>query len=230
LTWEEATKRCPDGVQPACHNAENSVTVSGAAEAVAKWVEELKAEDVFVREVNSAGVAFHSKYMESITPAFLQAMKKIVPEPKMRSKRWLSTSLPPNRWHEALAEKFSPEYHLNNLVSPVFFFEALQHVPKDAILIEIAPHCLLQSVLKRSVGADATCLGLMKRDADNVNFFLNSLGQLHSLGVQFDPAPLYPPVHLPVPRGTPNIGHLVSWDHSQQWTVAKWNEFPTLAQ
>ncbi|KAL1471762.1 hypothetical protein MTO96_039752, partial [Rhipicephalus appendiculatus] len=86
------------------------------------------------------------------------------------------------------------------------------------------------SVLKRSVGADATCLGLMKRDADNVNFFLNSLGQLHSLGVQFDPAPLYPPVHLPVPRGTPNIGHLVSWDHSQQWTVAKWNEFPTLAQ
>ncbi|KAL1481148.1 hypothetical protein MTO96_050422 [Rhipicephalus appendiculatus] len=198
LTWEEATKRCPDGVQPACHNAENSVTVSGAAEAVAKWVEELKAEDVFVREVNSAGVAFHSKYMGSITPAFLQAMQKIVPEPKMRSK--------------------------------LFFFEALQHVPKDAILIEIAPHCLLQSVLKRSVGADATCLGLMKRDADNVNFFLNSLGQLHSLGVQFDPSPLYPPVPIPVPRGTPNIGHLVSWDHSQQWTVAKWNEFPTLAQ
>ncbi|KAL1473119.1 hypothetical protein MTO96_038911, partial [Rhipicephalus appendiculatus] len=76
LTWEEATKRCPDGVQPACHNAEDSVTVSGVAEAVANWVEELRAEGVFVREVNSAGVAFHSKYMERIGPAFLQAMKK----------------------------------------------------------------------------------------------------------------------------------------------------------
>ncbi|XP_049271384.1 fatty acid synthase [Rhipicephalus sanguineus] len=230
LTWEEATKRCPDGVQPACHNAEDSVTVSGAAEAVAKWVEELKAEGVFVREVNSAGVAFHSKFMETITPAFLQAMQKIVPEPKMRSKRWLSTSLPPHRWREALAEKFTPEYHVNNLISPVFFFEALQHVPKDAILIEVAPHCLLQSVLRRSVGTDAACLGLMKRDADNVDFFLNSLGHLHLLGVKFDPSPLYPPVPLPVPRGTPNIGHLVSWDHSQQWTVAKWNDFPMLAQ
>ncbi|KAL3209005.1 hypothetical protein MRX96_038385 [Rhipicephalus microplus] len=87
-----------------------------------------------------------------------------------------------------------------------------------------------KSVLKRSIGADASCLGLMKRDADNVSFFLNSLGQLHSLGVKLDPSPLYPPVPLPVPRGTPSIGHLVSWDHSQQWKVAKWNDFPTWAQ
>ncbi|KAH7957128.1 hypothetical protein HPB52_015592 [Rhipicephalus sanguineus] len=227
LTWEEATKRCPDGVQPACHNAEDSVTVSGAVDAVAKWVEELRAEGVIVREVNSAGVAFHSKYMESIRPAFVEAMQKIITEPKRRSKRWLSSSLPPHRWQDPLAERFTPEYHVNNIVSPVLFFEALQHVPKDAILIEVAPHCLLQSVLRRSVGTDAACLGLMKRDADNVDFFLNSLGQLHLLGVKFDPSLLYPPVPLPVPRGTPNIGHLVSWDHSQQWTVVKWNDFPT---
>ncbi|XP_049271381.1 fatty acid synthase-like [Rhipicephalus sanguineus] len=227
LTWEEATKRCPDGVQPACHNAEDSVTVSGAVDAVAKWVEELTAEGVIVREVNSAGVAFHSKYMESIRPAFVEAMQKIITEPKRRSKRWLSSSLPPHRWQDPLAERFTPEYHVNNIASPVLFFEALQHVPEDAILIEVAPHCLLQSVLRRSVGTEAACLGLMKRDADNVDFFLNSLGQLHLLGVKFDPSLLYPPLPLPVPRGTPNIGHLVSWDHSQQWAVVKWNDFPT---
>ncbi|XP_037565632.1 fatty acid synthase [Dermacentor silvarum] len=230
LSWEEATRRCPDGVQPACHNAEDSVTVSGAAEAVAKFVQELKAESVFLREVDSSGIAFHSKYMESVRPAFLEAMQKIITEPTLRGKGWLSTSLPPHRWHESLAQRCTPEYHANNIVSPVFFFEALQRVPKDAILVEVAPHCLLQSVLRRSVGADATCLGLMKRDADNLSFFLNSLGQLHSLGVKFDPSPLYPPVPLPVPRGTPNIAHLVSWDHSQQWTVAKWNDFATSAQ
>nr|XP_050028975.2 fatty acid synthase-like [Dermacentor andersoni] len=230
LSWEEATRRCPDGVQPACHNAEGSVTVSGAAEAVSKFVEELMAENVSVREVNSSGVAFHSKCMESIRPAFMEVMQKIVTEPKLRSKTWLSTSLPPHRWHEPLAQRCTPEYHANNLVSPVFFFEAVQHVPKNAILVEVAPHCLLQSVLRRSVGADATCLGLMKRDADNLSFFLNSLGQLHSLGVQFDPSPLYPPVSLPVPRGTPNIAHLVSWDHSQQWAVAKWKDFAGSAQ
>lgn len=34
LTWEEAKKRCPDGVVPACHNGQDSVTVSGDAEKV----------------------------------------------------------------------------------------------------------------------------------------------------------------------------------------------------
>ncbi|XP_049520499.1 LOW QUALITY PROTEIN: fatty acid synthase-like [Dermacentor silvarum] len=230
LSWEEATRRCPDGVQPACHNAEDSVTVSGVAEAVAKFVEELKAEGVFAREVDSSGVAFHTKYMESVAPAFLEAMQKIVTKPKLRSKSWLSTSVPPHRWHESLAQRCTPEYHVNNLISPVLFFEALQQVPKDAILVEVAPHCLLQPIVRRCAGAEATCLGLMKRDVDNLNFFLSSLGQLHSLGVQFDPSPLYPPVPLPVPRGTPNIAHLVSWDHSQQWAVAKWNDFATSAQ
>ncbi|KAH6934539.1 hypothetical protein HPB50_025243 [Hyalomma asiaticum] len=65
----------------------------------------------------------------------------------------------------------------------------------------------------------------MKRHADNIEFFLNSLGKLHILGVKMDVSPLYPPVPIPVPRGTPSIGHLVSWDHSQSWTVAKWEDF-----
>lgn len=34
LTWEEAKKRCPDGVVPACHNGADSVTISGDADKV----------------------------------------------------------------------------------------------------------------------------------------------------------------------------------------------------
>lgn len=34
LTWEEAQKRCPEGVVPACHNGKDSVTISGAADKV----------------------------------------------------------------------------------------------------------------------------------------------------------------------------------------------------
>ena len=29
LTWEEAKERCPEGVVPACHNAQDTVTISG---------------------------------------------------------------------------------------------------------------------------------------------------------------------------------------------------------
>lgn len=34
LTWDEAKKRCPDGVVPACHNGQDSVTISGDANKV----------------------------------------------------------------------------------------------------------------------------------------------------------------------------------------------------
>ncbi|KAH7986441.1 hypothetical protein HPB51_026667 [Rhipicephalus microplus] len=87
-----------------------------------------------------------------------------------------------------------------------------------------------EAILRRALGSGASCLGLMKKGVDNVAFFLSSLGKLHTLGVQLDLAPLYPPVPWPLPRGTPNIGHLVSWDHSQQWNVVSWSDFPTLSQ
>ncbi|KAH7943510.1 hypothetical protein HPB52_009166 [Rhipicephalus sanguineus] len=437
LTWAEAARRCPPGVYLACHNAEDSVTVSGPAEAVAKMVAELKAENVFSREVNSLDVAFHSPHIDHVGPALHDALRKlrrllrfldvldsvvpvdraayenpvfevhvdlqperppkdmfeeiivmrcdsaypangggvdredgphsfwvpwedieeqciphdaltatelkdvpvtapgsllgydtrllrksttsamrtqsaegsssekpsrnsgkcgttmfgkleksiqalrlgcvsrlpirrrgpwvssarnsgqgpstapqlrrllgfpgvvdhvvpgdrceIIPEPKPRSERWISSSVPESRWKEPSSQQCSAEYHTNNFLTPVLFREALTHVPEDAIVVEIGPHCLLQAILRRALGPHATSLGLMKRHVDNLAFFLNSLGRLHTLGVQMDLSPLYPPVPWPVPRGTPNIAHLVSWDHTQSWTVAGWKDFPTAA-
>ncbi|XP_077489974.1 fatty acid synthase-like [Amblyomma americanum] len=225
LTWEEAAKRCRDGVVPACHNAEDSVTVSGPKHAVTELVEGLRAEGVFAREVDSANVAFHSQDMKIIAPAFLDAVHKVVPVPKQRSRRWVSSCMPESRWHEPVCLNCSGEYLVHNLVDPVLFHEAISHAPENAIFVEIGPHCLLQPILRRALGPNATCLGLMKRDEDNLRFFLKSLGKLHTVGVQLDLSQLYPTVPFPVPRGTPSIGHLVSWDHSQRWTVAKWNQF-----
>ncbi|XP_077526185.1 fatty acid synthase-like isoform X2 [Haemaphysalis longicornis] len=226
LTWEQAAKRCRNGVELACHNAEDSVTVSGPADAVAELVEELKAENIFAREVDSLNVAFHSSHTKNIGPPLLGALKKVLPDPKPRTERWVSSSLPENLWDEPIAKQCSPDYHLYNFLSPVLFHEALQHAPSDAIFLEIAPHCLLQAILRRALGSKATCLGLMKRGADNLSFFLSALGKLHTLGVQMDLSPLYPPVPWPVPRGTPNISHLVSWDHSKKWNFCAWDEFP----
>ncbi|XP_049273356.1 LOW QUALITY PROTEIN: fatty acid synthase-like [Rhipicephalus sanguineus] len=87
-----------------------------------------------------------------------------------------------------------------------------------------------EPILRRAVGPEASCLGLMKRHTDNLEYFLGSLGKLHTLGVQMDLSVLYPPVPWPVPRGTPNIAHLVSWDHSQSWTVAQWKDFSSATQ
>ncbi|KAH8038083.1 hypothetical protein HPB51_021640 [Rhipicephalus microplus] len=230
LTWEEAKRRGRDGVEAACHNGEDSVTVSGPADAVAELVKELRAEELFARVVNTMDVAFHSAQMQRVGPALLKHYKEVIPEPKTRGNRWISSSVPESRWGQPIAQRCSAEYFVNNLVSPVLFCEALRHVPKDAIVVEFAPHCLLLSILHRELGSGASCLGLMKKDADNHSFFLGSLGKLHTLGVQLDPSALYPSVPWPLPRGTPNIGHLVSWDHTQQWAVASWRDVPTLVE
>ena len=77
-----------------------------------------------------------------------------------------------------MAQYSSAEYHVNNLVSPVLFQEALKHVPDNANLIEIAPHCLLQAILKRSLKPSCCNVGLMKRGhADNVEHFFQALGK-----------------------------------------------------
>ncbi|XP_065298319.2 fatty acid synthase-like [Dermacentor albipictus] len=230
LTWEEVKRRCPAEVYPACHNSEDSVTVSGSAEAVAEMVAQLQAENIFARNVNSLGVAFHSKHVAHIGPILREALDKVIPQSKPRSKRWISSSVPENRWHEPGSQLCSAEYHTNNFLNPVLFRDALKHVPEDAILLEIGPHCLLQAILRRAVGPKARCLGLMKRHADNLQYFLSSLGQLHTLGVNMHFSVLYPPVPWPVPRGTPNIAHLVSWDHSHSWTVAQWKDFTSATQ
>ncbi|KAL3877568.1 hypothetical protein ACJMK2_035265 [Sinanodonta woodiana] len=226
LSWQEALAQCPPGVVPACHNSIDTVTISGPAEKVDQFVAELQQKGVFAKKVHSAGVAFHSYYMSDIAPALKAALDKVI-QPKPRSSKWVSSSIPQSKWSSNLAKFSSAEYHVNNLVSPVLFQEALTHVPDNAIAIEIAPHCLLQAILKRSLGPNCISLGLMKRlNPDNVEFFLSSLGKCYMSGVEINSHRLYAAdVKFPVGKGTPMISPLVHWDHSQNWAAPKQEQF-----
>lgn len=228
LSWEECKQRCPTGVVPSCHNSEDSVTISGPQATVSEFVEQLKQEGVFAKEVRTNGVAFHSYFMESIAPTLLQALKKVIRNPKPRSSRWLSTSIPEAQWGGSLAKTCSAEYSVNNLVSPVLFQEVMRHVPENAVVLEIGPHGLLQSVLKRSLKPSCTIIPLMKKGhRDNLEFFLTNVGRLHLAGINVDPSGLLPPVAFPAPRGTPLISPHILWDHSQTWDVPAAEHFPS---
>ncbi|XP_004639517.1 fatty acid synthase [Octodon degus] len=227
LSWEECKQRCPPGIVPACHNSEDTVTISGPQAAVSKFVEQLKQEGVFAKEVQTGGIAFHSYFMEAIAPTLLLALKKVIRAPQPRSARWLSTSIPEAHWQSTLAHTFSAEYNVNNLVSPVLFQEALRHIPEDAVVVEIAPHALLQAVLKRGLKPSCTIVPLMKRDhKNNLEFFLTNIGKLHLAGIDVNPNGLLPPVEFPAPRGTPLISPHIKWDHSQTWDVPAAEDFP----
>lgn len=135
--------------------------------------------------------------------------------------RWVSSSIPESAWGTPLAQTSSPAYHVNNLLSPVLFQEAIAHVPDNAIVIEIAPHCLLQAILRRSLPSTVTNVGLNKRDhKNNLMFLLTNVGKIFNAGVQPQMAKLYPPISYPVGRGTPMLNSMIKWDHSIKWDVA----------
>lgn len=79
-------------------------------------------------------------------------------------------------------------------------------IPKDAVTIEIAPHGLLQAILRRSLGPGVTNIALTQRGhRDNVEVVLQAIGKFYNAGFQPDIASLYPPIEFPVSRGTPMI-------------------------
>lgn len=57
----------------------------------------------------------------------------------------------------------------------------MSHVPNDAVVIELAPHSLLQAILKRSLGPDCLSIGLTKRSKNpegNISILLSAIGKL----------------------------------------------------
>ncbi|VVC29836.1 Hypothetical protein CINCED_3A014905 [Cinara cedri] len=223
LSWEETKKRLPADLVAACHNSEDSVTVSGPPASLSAFVKTLQSEGIFAKEVKSSGFAFHSKYIADAAPKLRHSLERILPNPKPRTSRWISSSIPEEKWNTPLAQMSSTAYHVNNLLAPVLFHEALAHVPKDAVVVEIAPHALLQAILKRALGPECSCIGLTKRSTNpegNIGVLLSAIGKLFNAGLQPKIKNLYPAVSYPVARGTPMIQSLIEWDHSVEYFVS----------
>ncbi|XP_043498564.1 fatty acid synthase-like isoform X2 [Polistes fuscatus] len=218
LGYKQLRHFCPEDIDIACHNGPDSSTISGPTEYIKAFVKELQCKGIFAKTVPTSNIAFHSRYISPAGPKLLEYLKKVISQPKNRSKRWLCTSIPKNEWHLMKAHLSSPEYHTNNLLSPVLFEEILTMLPKNAITIEISPHGLLQAILRKSLDSGCINLSLTKRGyKDNAIFILSTLGKLYNLGFPITPGKLYPRVPYPVSRETPSISPLVRWEHSSDW-------------
>jgi len=51
----------PSSIDIGCHNSEDNVTLSGPVDDMENYIETLKKRNVFVRNVNSNGIAYHSR-------------------------------------------------------------------------------------------------------------------------------------------------------------------------
>jgi len=88
------------------------------------------------------------------------------------------SSVPPSAYNLPAVQYSSAEYHTNNLLNAVYFDEAAQQIPHNAITIEIAPHGLLQAILKHSLNEGITNVALTQRGhPDSTEFLLAALGK-----------------------------------------------------
>jgi len=72
----------------------------------------------------------------------------------------------------------SAEYHTNNFLSPVLFEETIKQIPYEAITIEVAPHGILQPILRRALGKAISNIALTQRGhADNAQVLLTGIGK-----------------------------------------------------
>ncbi|NP_001037478.1 p270 [Bombyx mori] len=223
LGYSQVKSMCPPEIVVACHNGPDSSTVAGPADAMKAFVAKLTAQGIFAKEVPSSNIAYHSKYVAEAGPKLLKYLSQVIPSPKPRTERWVSTSIPQSQWKESKARLSSAEYHTNNLLSPVLFEEASSLIHNNAITIEIAPHGLLQAILRRSLKKDVINIPLTQRGhSDNVQVLLTALGNLYQSGLNPHLANIYPHIPFPVSQGTPMLAHLVEWEHSEDWYVTSY--------
>lgn len=177
LGYRKVIGMLPPGVEVACHNSTDSSTISGPAEIVRSFVEKLQAQGVFAKEVNSAHIPYHTKHIAPIGDILKKYIDRVITKPKKRSAKWLSTSVPKNRWHLPENQYVDASYFVNNLLNNVLFEEAAALLPENAIVIEIAPHGLLQAIVKKSL-PNAIHVPLTHRGHPSVSTFtLGAIGK-----------------------------------------------------
>jgi fatty acid synthase len=190
------------------------------------FIETLKQKDIFVRELESSEIPYHCPHLITSFEKMKNALKKIIPNPRMRSKLWISTSVQSKKLLNNEFKNASAEYFAYNLVNPVLFYNALKTLPSNAIVIEIGPHALFSRIITQTLGSP-TYIPLSKRDQSDTNLelFLTSIGKLYELGLNPSIENLYPKIEFPVARNTQSISSLIEWDHKDKYLVEKYPEF-----
>ncbi|XP_046964151.1 fatty acid synthase-like [Vanessa cardui] len=223
LGYDHVSLLLPPELEVACQNGPNSSTITGPENIMRTFVAKLVAQGIYAEDITCYDIPYHSRYVAEVGPKLLQYLKQVIPAPKQRSERWFSTSIPQDSWKDHKAEMSSAEYFTNNFLSPVLFETTSRLIPENAIVIEVAPHDLLQTILSGSLKKDVINISLTESNQDNVQVLFTALGELYKAGLNPHLANIYPTINFPVSQGTPMLSHLVEWEHSEDWFVASYS-------
>lgn len=221
VSANEAQRLCPEGITIACYNSSQSVTFSGRTPDIAGFVDSLKARGIEAKFIATAGIAFHSPFLDPCVPSFRKALAPILHENDPAPARhpevtWISTSSPGRQ------PVCDIDYLVGNLTNPVFFQQAMKEIPEGALVVEVGPSAPLASSIAEDV-PDAEVITLARRNEQTLAQFYNGVSGLYLAGIDIAWSELFPTPKTPL-IDVPTIEGLASFDHSQSWRIP---EFPS---
>ncbi|KAI1806790.1 ketoacyl-synt-domain-containing protein [Daldinia bambusicola] len=173
----------------ACHNSPNNTTLSGDRDVLEQLKQNLDAEGIFNRMLQTGGNAYHSYHMKDITPIYAEYLgAEPVPPRNLDPKCSMFSTVQakeftnqngniPGSWNS---------YWVENLSSSVLFRQSVQLMldskPEVNLLIEVGPHPALSGPLKEICQAadrpQVTYLSTLKRKQSDVDQLLQLAGNL----------------------------------------------------
>ncbi|KAI1873888.1 uncharacterized protein JN550_003157 [Neoarthrinium moseri] len=191
----------PLDVTIGCFNSPKNVTFTGKRAGIARLQQELDRMQVFNRAL-PVKVAYHSPDLQDVADEYLASLGDLDFGDKINEDATIQMYSSVTGKPFGPADKISPSYWVENLVSPVRFSTALlrsfglqqdrgKHNQMTETIIEIGPHSALRSAIKdtldtsenlRQVGYSS----LMKRNETTGDTLMHTMGSLYSSGYDID--------------------------------------------
>ncbi|APA15881.1 hypothetical protein sscle_15g106510 [Sclerotinia sclerotiorum 1980 UF-70] len=190
LSFDEALEFCAGEdyqgkISIAASNAPKTVTLSGNKDVIEKAKIVLDDRGVFAR-VLKVDTAYHSDHMLPCSEPYTASLRacKISPKPSSPDCTWISSVHLKDMLNDS--SELEAQYWLDNLVSPVRFFEAVSIAAKDFgpfdAGFEVGPHPALKGpvaqTLKHAVNAVVPYAGAISRGENDSIAFANAVGFL----------------------------------------------------
>jgi acyl transferase domain-containing protein/acyl carrier protein len=182
-TVETAIAPYGENVCIAAVNGATNIVISGVKESIETAIAQLQAQQITVQVLNVSH-AFHSSLMNPILDKFEQKLSQVKFAP-------LRLPLASNLTGEILqpGEMLGLSYWTRHLRSSVQFASGIQALAAQGydLFIEIGSHPTLINMGKRCLTSEnVTWLPSLKKEQDDWQILLNSLGELYIKGVDID--------------------------------------------
>lgn len=171
---KEMKRLVPKGIEAPCSYNPYACIISGPLVLLEEFIQTLEKMNISALLIKTCGMPYHTTYLEELRPFLLSNLQEVIPNPKKRSQKWKSTSVPIEKWGID-GEYCSAEYYTNNFCGEVYYEEAAKTLPQDCVSLEIGPTGQLFKILAGNL-PDGIHLALgQKENMEAVKLFVDTL-------------------------------------------------------